>query len=169
MSSVSTTIRRPSTGRSSRPRRVQPDQVLDGGDDVFLGQRALPDRLRQAELLVDLVPADLRQVVALRVEVQVLQQRLRRLARRRLARTQLAVDVEQRLVLAGRVVLLQGERASTRSRRSSSRIFASSQPSALSRTVTFCLRLRSMRTPTLSRLSISNSSQAPRLGMTLQV
>src|SRR6202021_2836001 len=33
---------------------------------------------------------------------------LGRLARRRLARPQLAVDVEQRLVLAGRVVLLQG-------------------------------------------------------------
>ena len=49
-----------------------------------------------------------------------------------------------------------------------SRIFASSQPSAFSRTVTLCLRLRSMRTPTLSRLSISNSSHAPLLGMTLQ-
>ena len=42
-------------------------------------------------------------------------------------------------------------------------------PSALSSTVAFCLRLRSTRTPTLSRLSISNSSQAPRLGMTLAV
>ena len=31
--------------------------------------------------------------------------------------------------------------------------------------MTDCLRLRSMRTPTWSRLSISNSSQAPRLGM----
>ena len=28
-----------------------------------------------------------------------------------------------------------------------------------------CLRLRSTRTPSTSRLSISNSSQAPRLGM----
>src|SRR4030095_11902231 len=45
-----------------------------------------------------------------------------------------------------------------------SRIFASSQPSAFSSTVTLCLRLRSIRTPTLSRLSISNSRQAPRLG-----
>jgi len=41
---------------------------------------------------------------------------------------------------------------------------ASSQPSALSSTVTLCLRFRSMRTPTASRLSISNSSQAPRGG-----
>ena len=63
---------------------------------------------RQAELLVDLVPADLGQVVPLRVEVQVLQQRLGGLPGRRLARPQLAVDVEQGVVLAGRVVLLQG-------------------------------------------------------------
>ncbi len=50
-----------------------------------------------------------------------------------------------------------------------SRILASSQPSAFSRTVTPCLRLRSILTPTLSRLSISNSSQAPRDGITLQL
>ena len=54
----------------------------------------------EAELLVDLVAADLGQVVALGVEVVVVQQRLRGLARRRLARAQLAVDVEQRVVLA---------------------------------------------------------------------
>ena len=61
-----------------------------------------------AELLVGLVAADLGQVVALRVEEQVLQQRLGRLARRRLARTQLAVDVEQGLVGRADVVLLEG-------------------------------------------------------------
>ena len=48
-----------------------------------------------------------------------------------------------------------------------SRIWSSLQPMALSRTVTAWRRLRSMRTPTVSRLSMSNSSQAPRLGMTL--
>ena len=67
------------------------------------------ERQLEAELLVDLVPADLGQVVALGVEVVVLQQRLRGLAGRRLARAQLAVDVQQRLVLGGGVVLLQGE------------------------------------------------------------
>ncbi|CPU16189.1 Uncharacterised protein [Mycobacteroides abscessus] len=41
------------------------------------------------------------------------------------------------------------------------------QPSAFSSTVTGWRRLRSMRTPTVSRLSTSNSSQAPRPGMTL--
>jgi hypothetical protein len=86
---------------------VQPDQVLDRGDDVILGQRALADRQRQAKLLVDLVPAYLGQVVALRVEVEVLQQRLGRLPRRGLAGAQLAVDVQQGVILAGGVVLLQ--------------------------------------------------------------
>ena len=38
-------------------------------------------------------------------------------------------------------------------------------PMALRKWVTDCLRLRSMRTPTASRLSISNSSHAPREGM----
>ena len=42
-------------------------------------------------------------------------------------------------------------------------------PSALRKTVTDCFRLRSTRTPTASRLSISNSSQAPREGMTFAV
>ena len=86
---------------------VQVDEVLDGADDVVLGQRAGRDRHVDAELLVDLVAADLGQVVALVVEEQVLQQRLGRLARRRLARAQLAVDVQQRLVGGGDVVLLQ--------------------------------------------------------------
>nr|AHE14888.1 hypothetical protein asmbl_9 [uncultured bacterium] len=87
--------------------RVQAHHVLDGGDDVVLGQRGRRRGEVDAQLLVDLVPTDLGQVVALGVEEQVLQQRLRRLARRRLARPQLAVDVQQRLVLAGDVVLLQ--------------------------------------------------------------
>src|SRR5215204_6536637 len=61
---------------------VQTHDVLDGGDDVVLGQRAGALRHRDAQLLVDLVAADLRKVVALRVEEEVLQQRLGRLARR---------------------------------------------------------------------------------------
>jgi hypothetical protein len=86
---------------------VQPDEVLDRADDVVLGERPGLDRDVQAELLVDLVAADLREVVALAVEEQVLEQRLGRLAGRRLARAQLAIDVEQRLVAGGDVVLLQ--------------------------------------------------------------
>ncbi len=45
------------------------------------------------------------------------------------------------------------------------RISSVVQPSAFSSTVTSWRRLRSMRTPTVSFLSTSNSSQAPRLGM----
>ena len=88
---------------------VQPDDVADRGHDVVDGQRLLVEGLVQAELLVDLVAADLGEVVALGVEVVVVQQRLRGLTRRGLARTQLAVDVEQRVVLGLGVVLLQGE------------------------------------------------------------
>ena len=40
-------------------------------------------------------------------------------------------------------------------------------PSALRKTVTFCRRFRSIRTPTVSFLSTSNSSQAPLDGMIL--
>ncbi len=60
-----------------------------------------------AQLLVGLVAADLGQVVALVLEEQVLQQGLRALLGGGLARAQLAVDVEQGLVLPGGVVLLQ--------------------------------------------------------------
>ena len=88
---------------------VQRDHEADRGHDVLDGQHLPVERQLEAQLLVDLVPADLGQVVALGVEVVVLQQRLRGLAGRRLARAQLAVDVEQRLVLGGGVVLLQGQ------------------------------------------------------------
>ena len=87
---------------------VQPHHVVDGGDDVVLGEDARRVGDVEPELLVDLVAADLRQVVALGVEVVVLQQVLGVLGGGRLAGAQLAEDVEQRLVLGGRVVLLQG-------------------------------------------------------------
>src|SRR5690606_22189584 len=87
---------------------VQLHQVLDRRDDVVDGQDTGVELRVRAQLLVDLVAADLCQVVALGVEVEVLEQRLRGLPRGGLARTQLAVDVEQRVVLALGVVLLQG-------------------------------------------------------------
>src|SRR5699024_7319922 len=49
-----------------------------------------------ADLLVDLVTTDLGGLVPLRVEVVVLQQGLRGLDARRLTRTQLAIDVDER-------------------------------------------------------------------------
>ena len=65
------------------------------------------ERVLLRELLRDLVPADLGLVVALGVEEQVLEQRARRVGRRRLARAQLAVDVDERLVDARGVVLVE--------------------------------------------------------------
>ncbi len=86
---------------------VECADVVDRGDDVVHGQDALVERQVQAELLVDLVPTNLCQVVTLVVEVVVVQQRLSGLARRRLTGTQTLVDVEQGLVGGGDGVLLQ--------------------------------------------------------------
>ena len=85
-------------------------EVLDGRGDVFAGEDRLARHrvVGEAQLLVDLVAADAGEVVALLLEEQVLEEVLSRLAGRGLARTQLAVDLEQRLVLVGGVVLLQG-------------------------------------------------------------
>ena len=55
--------------------------------------------LVETELLVDLVATDLREVVALRVEVEVVQQRAGGLGGDLLARTELAVDVAERVFL----------------------------------------------------------------------
>jgi hypothetical protein len=82
---------------------VERNEELDHRDDVLDvedGRLAVGERAVDAELPVDLVPADLREVVALRVEVEVVEQRLGRLDRGRLARTELPVDVEE-CVLAG--------------------------------------------------------------------
>ena len=73
-----------------RSKRVEPEQ-----------------RVLLRELLRHLVAADLREVVALRVEEQVLEQRARRVGRGRLARAQLAVDVDERVVDARGVVLVE--------------------------------------------------------------
>ena len=105
---------------------VQLHEVGDRREDVGLGEREVAaatldvgvgdlevealqpeERVLLRELLRHLVPADLRLVVALRVEEQVLEQRTRRVGRRRLARAQLAVDVDERLVDGRGVVLVE--------------------------------------------------------------
>ena len=85
----------------------QLDQVADGGQDVLVRQRGLLVGQLEAELLVDLVAADLREVVALRVEEQAVEQRTGRLDRRRLARTQALVDLDERLFARLGEVLLE--------------------------------------------------------------
>src|SRR4051794_11324609 len=82
---------------------VQLARLLEVGLQL-LGQLALGG----AELLVELVPPDLGQIVALGVEEEVLKQCLGGLRRGRLARTQLAVDVLEGLLLGLGVVLLEG-------------------------------------------------------------
>ena len=76
---------------------VQREQVLDRRVQVVLRDDGdlVGESSELSELRVDLVAADLREVVALGVEVHALEQARRRLRRRRLARTQLAVDVHE--------------------------------------------------------------------------
>ncbi len=86
---------------------VQANQVLDRRDDVGDGEDRVRQRAGETELLVDLVPADLGEVVALRVEVEVVQQRAGGLGGDLLARTELAVDVAERVFLREDRVLRQ--------------------------------------------------------------
>ena len=82
--------------------------VVELAERLVVGAQLLEQHaLGLAELLVDLVPADLGHVVALGVEEEVLEQGLRALGRGRLARTELAVDVLERFFLRLDVVLLE--------------------------------------------------------------
>ncbi|MBG9885526.1 hypothetical protein ABE10_02770, partial [Bacillus toyonensis] len=87
--------------------RVDADEVLDGLDDVLDRQHRVGERLVEAQLLVDLVTTHLGEVVALRVEVEVVQQRAGGLRGDLLARTELAVDVAERVLLGEDRVLRQ--------------------------------------------------------------
>ena len=75
--------------------------------EVLRVQDLLVERRLQPELGVQLQPADAREVVLLRVEEHVLEQRPRAVERRRIARTQAAVDLDQRLFVRADRVLLQ--------------------------------------------------------------
>ena len=87
---------------------VELDHHLDDLDQVLLGQDPLDLGDLQAEPAVDLVAADLAEVVAAEVEEQRVDQVARVLDRRRVARAQAPVELEQRVVGAlGRVL---GER-----------------------------------------------------------
>ena len=85
----------------------QADEPLDERDDVLRRQHARPVGNVDLEALVELVAADLREVVALRVEEQRLQEVARVVERRRLTGPLLLEDLDQRLLLARRGVLLQ--------------------------------------------------------------
>src|SRR5262249_23160707 len=87
--------------------RGEVDETLDEGDDV-LGRQD-PDVVRNAdaETLVELVAADPRQVVALRIEEQRPEEVPSVVERRRLARTLFLEHLDQRLLLARRGILLE--------------------------------------------------------------
>ena len=87
--------------------RLQAEQILRRGDEIFLGQNALVEIDFDAELLVDLVTADAAEIVLLRIEEQALEKRAGVRGGRRIARTQAAVDILQRLFLVVRRILLQ--------------------------------------------------------------
>ena len=83
------------------------DELLDEREDVLRRQHAGPVGHVDAEPLVQLVAADLRQVVALRIEEERAKQVAGVVERRRLARALLLEDLDQRLFLARRRVLLE--------------------------------------------------------------
>src|SRR5215211_3595229 len=75
------------------------DQLLDQLDHVARGEHAIVERLVDMEAAVQLVAADARQVVALGVEEELVQQILGGVDRRRLARALLLEELDQRAVL----------------------------------------------------------------------
>ena len=91
----------------AEPRR-QVDEPPHEREDVLGREDAHVLRHRDAEALVELVAADLRQVVALRVEEQRAQQVARVVERRRLAGALLLEDLDEGLLLAGGGVLVEG-------------------------------------------------------------
>ena len=88
----------------------QADQLLDQLDDVVVGQHAVVEIHLQPESRVELVAADARQVVALGVEEQRVQQRLGGFDRRRLAGALLLEQLDQRAVLGANRLRVGGER-----------------------------------------------------------
>ena len=76
---------------------AQIDQRLDHRQDVFLAQGAHGVLGGEIEPHIHLHAADRGEVVALRIEEQRVEHRLRGIERRRLARAHDAIDVEQRL------------------------------------------------------------------------
>ena len=75
------------------------DQLLDQGDDVVVGQDPGVEVDVEVEAGVQLVAADPGQVVALRVEEELLEQRLGGVDRGRLARALLLEQLDQRALL----------------------------------------------------------------------
>ena len=87
---------------------LQVDEIANGFQDVALGQHDRVQGFVQLELVVQLQPTHLRQVVALGVEEQVVEQVLRGFQGWRIAGTQAAIDLEDSLVRRLELVRDQG-------------------------------------------------------------
>src|SRR5438128_1768153 len=92
---------RPPAPRALRAR--ERDGLLERGDDVVLGEDARVEVGVLAQAAVELVAADPREVVALGVEEELVQQRLRVVHARRLARALLLEQLDERALLGLRV------------------------------------------------------------------
>ena len=77
---------------------AQLEQVLDRRDEVRRIERALLERRFQAQLDVEFQAAHFAEIVFARVEEHAVEKRRRGFERRRIARTQLAVDFDQRFL-----------------------------------------------------------------------
>ncbi len=80
----------------------QTDELADQREDVVVRERPDVEVDVQAETAVELVAADAREVVALGIEEQLVQQRASVVHRRRLARTLLLEQLDQRALLRAR-------------------------------------------------------------------
>ena len=86
---------------------MQGEEVAQGGDDVLVGQDLLRRLELKAELLVDLVAADTRKVVALAVEVEAVEQRARGVHGGGLAGALATVDLDEGVLAGGGDVALE--------------------------------------------------------------
>ena len=82
----------------------QVDELADQRDDVVVGQRAGVEVDLEPEPRVQLVAADAREVVALGIEEQLVEQRARVLDARRLTRTLLLEELDERALLRARLL-----------------------------------------------------------------
>ena len=89
---------------------AQPEQVFDRHDKVRVVQRAVIERRVQSHLDVELQPAHAAEIVFPRIEKHSAEQVRRRLERRRVARPQLAVNFDQRLLGRADCVLVERAR-----------------------------------------------------------
>ena len=90
------------------PAVLQAGQHTQDCEDVFLAQHAKAVLGLELEARVHLHPADRRQVIAVGVEEQALEQRVRAFKCRRLARTHHAIDIDQRFLTAVVAVCRKG-------------------------------------------------------------